>query len=65
MKCSIIGPIANPGLASMTAVLHPADTDYLYFVARADGSGGHNFAATLAAQDANIAKYRHAIAHTR
>jgi UPF0755 protein len=59
------GPIANPGLASMTAVLHPADTDYLYFVARADGSGGHNFAATLAAQDANIAKYRHAIAHTR
>jgi len=57
------GPIANPGLASIKAVLQPADTNYLYFVARADGSGGHNFAADLAAQQTNIAKYRHALAH--
>jgi UPF0755 protein len=59
------GPIANPGVASMAAVLHPAETDYLYFVARADGSGGHNFSATLAAQEANVVKYRRAIARRR
>ncbi|MGA2737667.1 MAG: endolytic transglycosylase MltG [Bryobacteraceae bacterium] len=56
------GPIANPGVASIAAVLHPADTDFLYFVARADGSGGHNFSANLAAHEANIAKYRRATA---
>ena len=56
------GPIANPGLASIQAALHPAGGDYLYFVARADGSGGHNFSSTLAAQDANVAKYRRAVA---
>ena len=56
------GPIANPGAASIAAVLHPAGTDYLYFVARADGSGGHNFSTDLAAQEANIAKYRRALA---
>jgi len=56
------GPIANPGAASIAAVLRPANTDYLYFVARADGSGGHNFSATLAAQEANIVKYRRATA---
>jgi UPF0755 protein len=39
------GPIANPGLDSILAVLQPARTDYLYFVARPDGS--HAFAATL------------------
>ena len=43
----------------------PADTDYLYFVARADGSGGHNFSATLAAQQANVVKYRRATANRR
>ena len=32
------GPISNPGLASIQAVLHPADTDYLYFVADHDGN---------------------------
>jgi UPF0755 protein len=54
------GPIANPGVASVVAALHPADTDYLYFVARADGSGGHNFSANLAAHEANVVKYRRA-----
>ena len=34
-----IGPIASPGIASVEAALHPADTDYLYFLATADGSG--------------------------
>ena len=55
------GPISNPGAASINAALHPANTDYLYFVARADGTGGHNFSASLADQEANIVKYRHAV----
>jgi UPF0755 protein len=49
------GPIANPGKASIEAVLHPADTKALYFVA--DGTGGHVFAETLAEQQANVAKW--------
>jgi UPF0755 protein len=48
-------PIANPGKASIEAVLHPAQTKALYFVA--DGSGGHVFAETLAEQNANVAKW--------
>jgi len=49
------GPIANPGKAAITAVLHPAPTKALYFVA--DGTGGHVFAETLAEQNANVAKW--------
>ncbi|MDZ7637272.1 MAG: endolytic transglycosylase MltG, partial [Bryobacterales bacterium] len=37
------GPIANPGAASMRAAIHPAQTQYLFFVAKGDGSGGHRF----------------------
>ncbi|WP_448561392.1 endolytic transglycosylase MltG [Trichothermofontia sp.] len=49
-------PIASPGLASLKAVLEPQDTDYLYFVARYDGS--HVFSRTLAEHEAAQAKIR-------
>jgi UPF0755 protein len=49
-------PIALPGAASLNAVLHPAATDALYFVARGDGS--HEFSATLEAHNRAVAKYQ-------
>jgi UPF0755 protein len=52
------GPIANPGEASLRAVLQPAGADYLYFVLRPDGSGGHSFSSNLVAQQAAVARYR-------
>ena len=52
------GPIANPGLAALEAALNPAKTDYLYFVAKADGSGGHHFSKALASHQRAVAQYR-------
>ena len=50
------GPISNPGKATIEAVLHPADTNYLYFVA--DGTGGHAFAPTYEEHQKNVQNWR-------
>jgi UPF0755 protein len=49
------GPIANPGLASIEAALYPADTGYLFFVAKKDGT--HYFSTNI--KDHNRAVYRY------
>jgi UPF0755 protein len=51
------GPIANPGLSSLRAALNPADTKFHYFVAKADGSGGHNFSEDLTGHLAAVARF--------
>lgn len=49
------GPIANPGLASIKAVIYPTQTDYLYYLH--DKSGTVHFARTIEEHNANIQKY--------
>jgi len=56
------GPIANPGMASLRAVINPAATGYLYFVAAgADPQGKSRFASTLDEHNKNVASYRKAV----
>ncbi len=52
------GPIANPGIDSIIAVLRPEKTDYFYFVAI--GEGKHHFSKTLSEHNRTIRKIRHA-----
>ena len=54
------GPIANPGRDSLLAALKPADTQYLYFVLRPDGSGAHNFSKSISEHQVATAQYRRA-----
>ena len=53
------GPIANPGLKSLQAAIHPAKTNYLYFVS--DNRGGHVFSRTLAQHQRAVRAYRRAL----
>lgn len=52
------GPIAMSSISSIDAVLNAEDHEYLFFCAKGDGSGLHNFAKTLAAHNQNAAIYR-------
>jgi UPF0755 protein len=53
------GPISNPGKSSLEAALHPATSDYLYFVS--DDNGHHRFAHTLDEHNRNVAAYRRSV----
>ena len=50
------GPIANPGLESIRAVLFPAETDFLYFVSKNDGT--HHFSKTLREHNRAVLMYQ-------
>ncbi len=53
------GPIGNPGKSALEAAMHPAQSDYYYFVA--DAAGHHRFARTMEEHDKNVAAYRRAM----
>ncbi len=50
-------PICSPGLAALQAAARPEKTDFLFFVAKGDGTGDHAFAKTIEEQEANRVKY--------
>jgi UPF0755 protein len=56
------GPIGNPGKSALEAAMHPAQSDYYYFVA--DAQGHHRFARTMEEHNKNVAAYRRAM-HVR
>ena len=59
------GPIANPGIPSLAAALHPAASEALYFVRKPDDSGGHQFSSTLAEHSVAVEKYRRGLRQVR
>ena len=52
------GPIANPGIAAIEAVIRPADTDFIFFVASPECDRSHRFAATYERHLENVADFR-------
>ncbi len=52
------GPIANPGLRALQAVLQPEEHDYLFMQAKTDGTGTHAFTNNLEEHEENICTYR-------
>jgi UPF0755 protein len=50
-------PISNPGIVALKAAVEPAESEYLYFVAKGDGTGTHAFSKTLEEHEANAKKY--------
>ena len=57
------GPICSPGIAALQAALHPARTEFLYFVANPDGTT--QFARSLQEHNGNVLAYRATQAHPR
>ena len=57
------GPIANPGVASLQASMHPEQSEFLYFVS--DNNGHHRFSRSAEEHDRNVAAYRKAVAAPR
>ena len=55
------GPIASPGLGSITAALMPSGSDFLYFVAKGDGT--HEFSKTYKEHIKNVRKYQRRARH--
>jgi UPF0755 protein len=55
------GPIANPGVESLKAALHPAETSYLFFVVKPGSGGAHTFTSTIAEHNEAVAVYRRGV----
>ena len=53
------GPIGNPGKSALEAAMHPATSDFFYFVS--DGNGHHRFAHSLTEHNQNVAAYKKAM----
>ena len=55
------GPIANPGMESLKAALHPAQTSYLFFVVKPGANGRHTFTSNINDHNAAVAEYRRGV----
>ena len=57
------GPIGNPGRLALDAAMHPATSDFYYFVS--DGNGHHRFARSLSEHNRNVVAFRRTVALRR